>query len=164
MKARFAVSASVVLAAIASFAPIMNSVVSAKPSGIFQKLSGTWRGSGHIKLAGGNSQRINCRAYYNIKDSGSGIGFAIRCASPDNKIELRARIKDINGRLSGTWEERTFNATGQISGTASGSLVNLTIDGAVSGSVRISYSGRHQKVSISTATDGLRGIAINLRR
>ena len=137
----------------------------AKPSGIFQKAQ--WDigvAVVSITLAGGNSQRINCRAYYNIKDSGLGLGFAIRCASPDNKIELRARIKDTNGRLSGTWEERTFNATGQISGTASRSLVNLTIDGSVSGSVQIVYNGRHQKVSISTATEGLRGIAINFRR
>ena len=165
MKTWIAVSACVVAAAtMASFAPQMNTAATAKPSGIFQKLSGTWRGTGRITLAGGNSQKINCRAYYNVKDSGAGLGFAIRCASPDNKIELRARIKDSNGRLSGTWEERTFNATGQVSGTASRSLVNLTINGAVSGSVQISYSNRRQKVSISTATESLRGIAINLRR
>ena len=48
-----------------------------------------------------------------------------------NKIELRARIKDTNGRLSGTWEERTFNATGQVSGSVSPSVVNLRINGAV---------------------------------
>ena len=164
MKVRIVVAASVVLATVTSFAPHVNTAATAKPSGIFQKLSGTWRGNGHITLAGGNSQKINCRAYYIVKDSGSGLGFAIRCASPDNKIELRARIQDTNGRLSGTWEERTFNATGQVSGTASQSLVNLTINGAVSGSVRISYSDHRQKVSISTATESLRGIAINLRR
>ncbi|MFY0611258.1 MAG: hypothetical protein JXQ99_07025 [Hyphomicrobiaceae bacterium] len=164
MKIWIAVSACVVTAAFANFAPQMNTAAVAKPSGIFQKLSGTWRGSGRITLAGGNSQKINCRAYYNVKDSGSGLGFAIRCASPDNKIELRARIQDSNGRLSGTWEERTFNATGQVSGSVSRSLVNLKINGAVSGSVRISYSNSRQKVSISTATESLRGIAINLRR
>lgn len=164
MKIWIAVSACVVTAAFTNFAPHINTTAIAKPSGIFQKLSGTWRGSGRITLAGGNSQKINCRAYYNVKDSGSGLGFAIRCASPDNKIELRARIQDSNGRLSGTWEERTFNATGQVSGSVSRSLVNLKINGAVSGSVRISYSNSRQKVSISTATESLRGIAINLRR
>lgn len=146
------------------FAPLTSRSAAAKPSGIFQKLKGTWRGRGRVTLAGGNSQRISCRAYYNVKDAGEGLGFAIRCASPGNKIELRARITDRNGRLTGTWEERTFNATGEVTGSASPSLVKLQINGAISGSVRISYSNRRQTVSISTATESLRGIAINLRR
>lgn len=163
MKSFIAVAA-LLLVALSGFAPPFNDQAVAKPSGIFQKLKGSWRGRGHVTLAGGNSQRISCRAYYNVKDAGEGLGFAIRCASPGNKIELRARIKDRNGRLTGTWEERTFNATGEVSGSASPSLVKLRIEGAISGSVRISYSNRRQKVSISTATESLRGIAINLRR
>lgn len=164
MRSLIAVSALFAVGAFLDFGPLKNTSATAKPSGIFHKLSGTWRGQGRITLAGGNSQNISCRAYYSVKNSGEGLGFAIRCASPGNKIELRARIKDTNGRLSGTWEERTFNATGQVSGSVSPSVVNLRIDGAVSGSVRISYSNSRQQVSISTATESLRGIAINLRR
>jgi hypothetical protein len=164
MRSLIAIPALFAVGAFFNFGPLMSTSATAKPSGIFQKLSGTWRGRGRITLAGGNSQKISCRAYYNVKNSGEGLGFAIRCASPGNKFELRARIKDTNGRLSGTWEERTFNATGQVSGSASPNVVNLRINGSVSGSVRISYSNSRQKVSISTATDSLRGIAINLRR
>lgn len=164
MKSLLVFSAVVATASVLHVAPMNSTTAMAKPSGIFQKLSGTWRGRGRITLAGGNSQKISCRAYYNVKDRGEGLGFAIRCASPGNKIELRAKIKDTNGRLSGTWEERTFNATGQVSGSVSPTVVNLKINGAVSGSVRISYSNSRQKVSISTATESLRGIAISLRR
>ena len=141
-----------------------SNIADANPSGIFQSLNGTWRGTGRIKLTGGNTQRIACRAYYNVKDHGAGLGLAIRCASADNKIELRARLNDENGKLSGTWEERTFNATGNISGRAKSGSVRMTIDGAISGSMNISYSQRRQTVSISTATEGLKGISINLRR
>jgi len=136
----------------------------ANPTGVFNNLDGTWRGNGRISLTGGESQRIGCRAYYNANGGGAALNMAIRCASPDNKIELRAQLNDKNGQVSGTWEERTFNATGNVSGTASTGLMALSIDGAVQGSMRISFSGRNQQVSITTATDGLRGIAINLRR
>ena len=164
MKSLIVLSAVLATATVLHLAPVTSTSAVAKPSGIFQKLSGTWRGRGRITLAGGNSQKISCRAYYNVKDRGEGLGFAIRCASPGNKIELRALIKDSNGRLSGTWEERTFNATGEVTGSVSPTVVSLTINGAVSGSVRISYSNSRQKVSISTATESLRGIAISLRR
>ena len=159
-----AIGIRIAATALFHIVPVSTTTATAKPSGFFQKLSGTWRGQGRITLAGGNSQKISCRAYYNVKNRGEGLGFAIRCASPGNKIELRARIKDTNGRLSGTWEERTFNATGEVTGSVSPTVVNLKINGAVSGSVRISYSNSRQKVSISTATESLRGIAISLRR
>ena len=164
MKSWIALPALLIATTILASTPASVDVAQAKPSGIFSKLNGAWRGTGRITLAGGNSQRISCRAYYRVKNSGAGLGFAIRCASPGNKIELRALIRDSNGRLSGTWEERTFNATGQVSGTVSPNTVRLKINGAVSGRVRINYSNRRQQVSISTATESLRGIAINLRR
>lgn len=136
----------------------------AKPSGAFRELDGVWRGAGRILLANGTSQRIRCNAYYRVLDGGAELGLAIRCAATDNRIELRASVSDSHGRLSGSWEERTFNATGQISGRAQPGNMNFSIDGAVSGSMRISYSGRRQTVDISTGTEGLKGISIQLTR
>ena len=164
MRSWIALPALLVATIILATTPVTTDTAQAKPSGIFSKLNGVWRGTGRITLAGGNSQRISCRAYYTVKNGGAGLGFAIRCASPGNKIELRALIKDTNGRLSGTWEERTFNATGQVTGTVSPNTVKLKINGAISGRVNINYSKSRQKVSISTATESLRGIEINLRR
>ncbi|SRR6056297_2666529 len=155
-----AVSLGVLLASLT----LQTSTVDARASGIFDKLNGVWRGGGRIKLENGRTERIACRAYYNAKEAGALLGLAIRCASAGNKIELRASLQDTNGRLSGTWEERTFNATGDVSGTARRGRVKLLINGAVSGSVNISFSGRRQSVDISTGTEGLRGIAISLRR
>lgn len=141
-----------------------SSTADARPSGAFESLQGTWSGAGRIVLSDGQSQQIRCRAYYRVEDGGSELGLAIRCAATDNRIELRASLNDSNGQLSGSWEERTFNATGQISGRAQPGQMSISIEGAVKGSMRISYSGRRQSVDISTAADGLRGISIQLRR
>jgi len=136
----------------------------ATPSGAFRTLDGTWQGAGRILLSSGRSERIRCRAYYRVLDGGSELGLAIRCAATDSRIELRASVNDSNGRLSGSWEERTFNATGQISGRIRPGNMSISIDGAVNGSMKISYSERRQTINISTAADGLRGISIQLRR
>jgi hypothetical protein len=136
----------------------------AKPSGAFEPLEGTWRGTGKIMLSSGQMQRIRCRAYYRVLNGGSELGLAIRCAATDNRIELRANVTDSHGRLQGAWEERTFNATGKITGRAQPGKMSLSIAGAVQGSMNISFSAGQQSVNISTAAEGLRGISINLRR
>jgi hypothetical protein len=160
--------AVVILAGVVSFtapfASLKSGYAVAKPSGAFQTLNGTWRGVGKIILSNGKSQRIRCRAYYRVLNGGARLGLAIRCAATDNSIELRAKVDDANGRLSGSWEERTFNATGEISGRARPGKMSFSINGAVQGSMNISFSERRQSVDISTAAEGLRGISINLRR
>jgi hypothetical protein len=158
------IAAAIATTAIVSTTPLLVGHADAKSASVFQRLNGTWRGSGRINLANGRARRISCRAYYNVKNKGQNLGLAIRCASSDSKIELLARLRETNGKISGTWEERTFNAAGNVYGAARNGRLNLSIDGSVSGTMNISFSKRRQRVSIKTATQELRGIAINLRR
>ena len=131
----------------------------------FATLNGSWAGAGQIKLEGGNSESLKCRAYYTAKDEGAGLGLAIRCASASNKIELRANLIYAAGKVSGDWEERQFNAGGSVSGQASGNKINLAITGGgVSGSLTVALSGTTHSVSIQTTGIGLRAVNINLSR
>lgn len=131
----------------------------------FATLNGTWSGAGQIKLEGGSSESLKCRAYYTAKDDNAGLGLAIRCASASNKIELRANLVYAGGKISGDWEERQFNAGGSVSGQASGSRINLAITGGgVNGSLTVALSGTTHSVSIQTTGIGLRAVNINLSR
>ena len=56
-------------------------------------LSGTWAGGGQVRLDDGRTERVSCRAYYTPRDGGSGLGLALRCASPSYKIELRSSLR-----------------------------------------------------------------------
>jgi hypothetical protein len=161
---KYSIAAAIAAAAIMNTTPLLVDHANAKSASVFQRLNGTWRGSGKINFTNGSPRRISCRAYYNVKNKGRNLGLAIRCASSDNKIELRARLRETNGKISGTWEERTFNAEGNVYGAARHGRLNLSINGSVSGSMSISFSSSRQRVSIKTATEELRGIAINLRR
>lgn len=136
----------------------------ADASGLFKQLSGSWRGSGTLTLTGGARERLSCRGYYNVKSGGSGLSVAILCNSPNYKVELRSNLLNSGGGVSGSWEERTFHATGGISGRASGNRLSLSINGAVSGSISIISNGGSQTVNISTAGTGFTGVSLSLVR
>lgn len=128
----------------------------------FDTLLGSWGGSGNFKLNDGTSERIQCNAYYT--GGGSTLGMAIRCKSPSNNIEIRSKLNKSGSKISGTWEERTFNASGAASGSASASNIRLQISGGVSGSMSVNYSKSRQSVSISTSGSPLRSVHITLNR
>ena len=125
-------------------------------------LLGTWRGSGQIQLSQGKTERLKCNAYYT--GGGSTLGMAIRCQSESSNVEIRSKLSQSGGRITGTWEERTFNAQGNASGQAANGRMTLAISGAVTGSMLVSYSASRQSVSISTQNIALKSVSIDLTR
>lgn len=138
---------------------------SARAEGPFSGLTGTWRGAALVKLQSGSSETLKCNAYYTPKGAGDELGLAIRCASASNKIELRAQLTAAGGKVSGRWEERTYNAAGDVTGQAQDGRLSLSIDGgAFKGSMNVRTSGGNQTVSIKTEGIALQGVSINLSR
>lgn len=129
-------------------------------------LAGTWSGGGQIKLEDGRSERLSCRANYIAREGGSSLGMSIRCASQSYKIELRSSMRVVGGRVSGTWEERSFNAAGSLSGSSSSGNLSLAFSGTLNGSLSVSYGGSSQRVSIRTASGGggISQVSVNLAR
>jgi hypothetical protein len=131
----------------------------------FAELTGAWTGSGQIRLEGGKTERVTCKAYYTPKDEGAAIGIALRCASTSYSIDLRSNLESVNGRVTGNWEERTFNAAGNVTGRASNGNVSVAISGGgLSGSMSVSFGGASQQVSITTSGTALKGVSISLQR
>jgi hypothetical protein len=128
----------------------------------FSPLLGTWGGGGTYKLQDGTSERLKCDAYYT--GTGSQLGIAVRCSSPNNKIELRSKISASGTSLSGNWEERTYNAGGDATGTLSDSKLVLSIVGGVTGSLTINYDQKKQNVAIATEGTPLKSVTISLSR
>lgn len=128
----------------------------------FDTLLGSWGGSGEIRLDKGRRERIKCNAYYT--GGGAQLGLAIRCQSDSYKIEIRSKLSYSGGRLSGNWEERTFNASGSASGSATNSNIRLSITGPVTGSMNVNFSKSRQSVSITTRGTALEGVSITLAR
>jgi hypothetical protein len=131
----------------------------------FAQLDGSWSGSGRINLTDGKSEGLKCRAYYTPRESGAEIGVALRCASASNKVDLRAKLTSDGSRVSGSWEERTFNASGTVTGLASPTQIKLAINGGgFAGSMAVTTTGKSQVISVSTEGVALKGISIKLQR
>jgi len=152
------------LAAVALTAPIVlaQSGPTEADAGLFDTLLGSWRGSGQIELSQGKTERLKCNAYYT--GGGSQLGMAIRCQSESSNVEIRSKLSQSGGRITGTWEERTFNAEGNASGQATNGKITLSISGSVIGSMQVSYSASRQSVSISTQNIALKSVSIDLTR
>lgn len=126
-------------------------------------MHGSWSGGGQIRLEGGRSESIRCSANYLPR--GSNLGLALRCASPSNRIELRASLNSRGNRVSGTWEERSYNASGNVSGIAAGNALRLSIQGGgLSGFMVVTTNGGSQSISVRTDNSALRGVNISMRR
>jgi hypothetical protein len=130
----------------------------------FRSLAGTWRGEGRVQLASGQSEALSCKAYFTAKDEGATLGIALACASASNKIDLRASLQNNGAGISGTWEERSFNSTGDVRGAADGDRIDLTITGTIEATMSITLEGQSQLISISTDGKGFKSVDLELQR
>ena len=137
----------------------------ADAGGPFAQLDGSWSGSGRINPTEGKSEGLKCRAYYTPKGVGTEVRVALRCANASNKVELRAKLSSEGNRVSGSWEERTFNASGTVTGQASPTQIKLVINGGgLSGSIAVTTAGKSQVISVLTEGVALKGVNVNLQR
>ncbi len=135
-----------------------------RAEGPFAPFTGAWSGAGQVKMAGGQTEPIKCKVYYTNK-SANELTLALRCASASAKIEMRASLTNANGAVSGTWEERSYNATGTASGKANGSDLKLAIEGGgLTGQMTVHANGGSQNVSITTNGAGFTGVNIQLSK
>lgn len=134
----------------------------AQEKDLFIQLRGNWGGGGIMHLSEGRKSRITCDAKYS--GTATQLVIAIHCKSDFQDIDLRARLSKNMGRLSGTWEEKSYSAIGAITGAAQPSRLNFMIGGGVAGRMTVNYSSRKQQVTIQTAGIPLEKIEINMSR
>lgn len=137
---------------------------SAEAASAFAGLGGSWSGSGHIKLENGQREAIRCSANYVPRSGGNAMGLSLRCASASGRVELRASLEARGTRVSGTWEERSYGVSGDVTGVASGGNLRLVFGGSLSGAMLVTTSGNSQSISVRTDTTALQGVNVSLRR
>jgi hypothetical protein len=165
VQSRLAALALALILPLSAGVSVQAQTVQVKSSASFASLTGSWAGGGQVRFADGKTERITCRAYYTHKGAGDELGLAIRCASTSYKIEIRASVTNENGKLSGRWEERTFNVAGDVTGRASTGNINMAIaGGGLSGAMSVTYGSSTQAVSITTEGSNLKGVNISLSR
>jgi hypothetical protein len=128
---------------------------------LFDSLRGSWSGSGQIRYEDGTAEGIRCTAYYT--GEGAQLRLAIRCESGSNKVEIRGQLTAQGETLSGTWEERTFNAAGDAKGRVAADKMSLSVvGGGFKGAMSVSAAGGKQSVNIYTEGIKMKSVSITL--
>src|SRR5215468_11637960 len=132
----------------------------------FDRLAGSWSGSGTIELSNGTHESIRCRAAYDVGGQ-SKLQLNIRCASEGSNFDLRANADYSAGAVSGYWSESTRGVSGTLSGRAEGDRFQVVARAAslVATLTLITHGGR-QTVSIRSQDpqSSIRSVSVNLRR
>ena len=127
------------------------------------QLVGAWSGIGRLYYTDGTSEGITCTAYYRLQ--GGEFSLAIQCRSEKNPIHIRSKLDVSGSRLSGDWEERTFNASGSATGTVSGNSIRLNVaGGGFTGTMTVSIGGSTHNVVIETQGIAMSRARIGLRK
>jgi hypothetical protein len=76
---------------------------------------------------------------------------------------MRGQLTASGERVSGTWEERTFHASGEANGRLAGNRMTLSIaSGGFSGSMSAVFGGGRQVVTIATEGISLKSVTVTL--
>jgi len=133
-------------------------------AGPIEELEGYWSGGGTVVLSEG-TERVKCAVRYRVGQEGTLIKQTMRCASPDHAINAAAELKLNGTQVEGNWEEKTYSATGEVSGRYTGSSFALTIKGATfTATMNLEVSGCKQTIQIRPKGLEVRRISMSLAK
>ena len=132
--------------------------------GAFAALSGVWTGSGTLSLENGTKERLRCRAQYVVTENNTNVTQSLRCDGDTYHFHVNAFVTDKGGTLSGNWTEETRNASGTVSGRASGSTlsINVSAGGAFSARMTVATAGSGQSVDIKVKGSDITDVSVKM--
>ena len=149
-------------AVLASTAGLVASGAAAEP---IDDLPGYWTGAGTVTLNGGDTERVKCAVVYKVRQGPTQIKQTLRCASSDYTINASAEYSVSGSQVEGKWEEKTYSATGDVSGRYTGGSFQLNIKGAnFTAAMTMDVSRCKQSIQIRPKGLEVRRIAMSLSK
>ena len=135
------------------------------PVSPFTALAGTWAGGGVLSTTDGQQEQLRCRASYDVAGAGDQLRLNLRCASASYNFDLASDVEYRGGAISGSWSESSRNASGTISGRASGDHVEAAARGdSFSAHLSLTTRGGRQTVSIQPQGGNITSVSLALNR
>ena len=133
--------------------------------GAFSRFAGDWSGEGTVKTSAG-SERIRCKAHYEVTSDGTSLEQNLLCASDSYKLHVRTKVAATGARFAGKWSEVTPDTIGNISGTITSTGIRGKIDGiGFTADLAMSTQANRQSVTIDpTGATDISQVAITLTR
>ncbi len=153
----------IVISALAAAVVAAMAPSAAEAADLVSALAGSWGGSGKITYTDGSSEGIQCTANYT--GGGNELRMAIQCKSDKNPVHVRSKLRIEGNRASGEWEERTFNASGNATGSASANALSLSINGGgFDGSMAVNVGKSSHSIVITAKGVAMSRVTMNFSR
>lgn len=163
----FAKTKPVLAAALILSAASLGVAQGAMAAGLFTGFAGKWAGEGSLKLANGASERIRCRATYEVEREGNQLLQDLRCASDSYKLTIKSDViyKPDAGAITGSWRETGYGVGGNVTGLASSGNVQAWVRGNdFTAKVTVVTQGGQQVVTIRPQAYDVTEVAVTLRK
>jgi hypothetical protein len=113
----------------------------------YKQLDGSWSGGGTVTPLEGNPEKVSCTATY--KTEGVAVTQNVRCAGVEHQFSANFKLTVEGGKISGAWTEQLNDASGGLSGTASGRSIRARLSGQkFAGRMSINVSDQRHTISI----------------
>jgi hypothetical protein len=140
------------------------SITAGSAASTIEDLDGYWTGGGTVAFSEGN-ERVKCAVRYRVGRGGAQVKQTLRCASTDYNINATAEFNLKGQQVEGSWEEKTYSATGEVTGRYTGSNLVLSIKGAsFTAAMNVGLSGCKQSITIQPKGLEIRRITMNLAK
>jgi hypothetical protein len=131
----------------------------------FAAMAGSWSGGGMLNMSDGSQEPLRCRASYDVAGTGAELHLNLRCASASYNFDLASDVQYRGGEISGDWTEASRNASGTISGRASGGHIEAAASGQnFSAGLSLTTRGSRQTVSIRPQGTNVTAVSLALDR
>lgn len=170
MLRRLALLAPLVAAAcfVGEVALTPTAVAQAAPAPLSKSLAtlpGLWTGQGRLGFKDGKTEAVTCRATYFAANDAPGLKQTIRCASASGKIELKSRLDEKDGVLTGEWAEDVYNLKGELAGKVTERGLVVTVKGSdLDANMDVIVKDNRQIVEIQFHNTSLVGLTLVLTR
>jgi len=142
-------------------APTEGHALASEPSARLAELSGRWTGQGRLGFKEGKFENVSCRATYFLSDDKRELKQNIRCASASGKIEVKSRVVENGGALTGEWTELIYNLSGELTGQVTEKGLRVVVKGGdLSANMDVVVRDKKQIVEIQFISSTLLGLTI----
>ena len=128
----------------------------------FAGFDGAWSGNGTVSLSDGSSERLRCRAAYQVDGTGLVLKQTLRCASDSYKFDLSSDVTSHGDHITGNWSETNRNISGSLLGTAGNGKIDVKVESAgFTATLTLRTTGNKQTVQLTSQGD-IRGVSITM--
>jgi hypothetical protein len=125
------------------------------------EFGGYWTGTGLVTMNNGATEQLRCVATY--KSAAQTLRQSLRCASSGYSISAAVDLKVAGAAVTGTWEEKTYAANGDITGSMTDKGFALVIKGPTfNADLNLDHSACKQAINITPTGVDVTRISIDL--